>query len=96
MSTTTRSSWSGRPGSEILCSLPTDPTGFIYSSYRAAPAESYRDKPPPSGSHQDVAYLFYSVGGPVSTLSFEDIKTSNQLSSHKRRGRSIREGKGFL
>ena len=86
----------GRHESAVPCSPPTDPTGFIYPTYRAAPAETQRDKPPPSGSHQDVAYLFYSVGGSVSTLSFEDIKTSNQLSSHKRRGRSIREGKGFL
>jgi hypothetical protein len=35
----------GRPQSSILCSPPTDPTGFIYPTYRAAGTEASRDKP---------------------------------------------------
>jgi hypothetical protein len=76
----------GRHESATLCSPPTDPTGFIYSSYRAAPTETQRDKPSLKSSHQDVAYVSSAVGGSVSTLSFEDIKTSNRLSSHRRLG----------
>src|SRR5919107_5480238 len=91
MSTTTTSSRSGRPGSDILCAPPTDPTGFIYPSYRAAQTETHRDKPSSKRSHQDVAYLSSSVGGCVSTLSFEDTTTKNKLSSHRRCGGGIRE-----
>jgi hypothetical protein len=68
-----------------------DPLGFIFPSYRAAPTQPYRDKPSPISSHQGVAYVSSSVRGSVSTLSFEDTKTSNQLSSHRRRGRGIRD-----
>jgi hypothetical protein len=71
MSTTTTSSQSGSPGSDILCA----PTGFIYPSYRAARTETHVDKPPLKGSHQPSAYVSSSVGGSVSTLSFEDTKT---------------------
>src|SRR5215210_2403665 len=80
----------GRPESVIPCSPPTGSTGFIYSSYQAAPAETHRDKPSLESPHQGVAYVSSSVGGSVCTLSFEDTKTSNQLSSHRRRGRGIR------
>ena len=65
------------------------PQGFLYPTYRAAQTETQRDKPSsPSSksSHQDVAYLSSAVGGSVSTLSFEDTKTSNRLSSHRRFG----------
>ena len=65
----------GRPESDILCAPPTDPTGFIYPSYRAAQTETQRDKPSLKSSHQGVAYVSSSVGGSVSTLSFEDTKT---------------------
>jgi hypothetical protein len=68
MSTTTTSSRSGRPGSEILCAPSTDPTGFIYSSYQAAPTETHVDKSSLKGSDQGVAYVSSSVGGSVSTL----------------------------
>src|SRR5687768_16936787 len=91
MSTTTTSSRSGRLGSDILCAPPTDPTGFIYPSYRAAQTETQRDKPSSMSSHQDVAYLSSAVGGSVSTLSFEDTKTSNRLSPSRRRSRGIRD-----
>src|SRR5215208_4949909 len=80
----------GRHEPTIPCPPPTDPTGFIYSLYRAAPTETQRDKPSSMSSHQDVAYLSSAVGGSVSTLSFEDTKTSNRLSSHRRRGGGIR------
>ena len=80
----------GRPQSAIPCSPPTDPTGFIYSAYRAAPTETHRDKAPLKGSHQGVAYVSSSVGGSVSTLSFEEAKASNRLSPHKHRGGGIR------
>jgi hypothetical protein len=68
-----------------------DPLGFIYSSYRAAPAETQRDKPSLKSPHQGIAYVSSSVGGSVSTLSFEEIKTSNRLSPSRHRGGGIRE-----
>ena len=76
----------GRHESAIPCSPPTDPTGFIYPSYRAAPTQVYRDKRSRETSHQGVAYVSSSIGGSVSTLSFEDTKPSNRLSSHRRLG----------
>jgi hypothetical protein len=81
----------GRHESAILRSPPTDPTGFIYPTYRAAPTETHRDKPPLESSHEGVAYVSSSVGGSVSTLSFEDTKTSNRLSPRTRRGGGVRE-----
>jgi hypothetical protein len=81
----------GRPESAILCSPPTDPTGFIYSSYRAAQTDTNKDKPPLKGSHQEVAYVSSSLGGSVSTLSFEETITKNQLGPPKRHGRGTRD-----
>jgi hypothetical protein len=73
-----------------------DLPGFIYPTYRAASTETHRDMPSLKGSHQDVAYLSSAVGGSVSTLSFEDTKTRNQLSPPRRHGRGIRDRvKGF-
>src|ERR671911_1689621 len=91
MNTARISSRSGRPGSDILCAPPSDPTGFIYPSYRAAGTEASRDKPSSKNSHQGVAYVSSSVGGSVSTLSFEDTKTSNRLSPSRRRSGGIRD-----
>jgi hypothetical protein len=68
-----------------------EPPGFIYPTYRAAQAETQRDMPSLKSSYEGVAYVTSSVGGSVSTLSFEDTKTSNQLRSHRHRGGSIRE-----
>jgi hypothetical protein len=68
-----------------------DPPGFIYPTYRAAVTEASRDKPPMKSSHQGVAYLSSSVGGAVSTLSFENTKTRNQLSTPRRHGGGIRD-----
>jgi hypothetical protein len=86
----------GRPESAIPCSPPTDPPGFIYPTYRAAGTEASRDKPPSKDSHQGVAYVSSSVGGSVSTLCFEDTKTSNRLSPSRCRGGGIRDRvKGF-
>jgi len=101
----------GRHEPTISCPPPTDPTGFIcssyraaatgthrnkaplkvYPTYRAAQTETQRDKPSPKSSHQGVAYVSSAVGGSVSTLSFEDAKTSNRLSSHRRCCGGIRE-----
>ena len=53
----------GRPESAVPCSPPTDPTGFIYPSYRAAQSETQRDKPSLETSHQGVAYISSAVGG---------------------------------
>src|SRR5215212_3804218 len=91
MTTAMTSSRSGRPASDILCAPPTDPTGFIYPTYRAAGTEASRDKPPSKDSHQPSAYVSSAVGGSVSTLSFEDTKTSNRLSPCKRRSGGIRD-----
>jgi hypothetical protein len=68
-----------------------DLPGFIYPSYRAAQTETQRDKPSSKSSHQDVAYLSSAEGGSVSTLSFEDTKTKNRLSSHRRLGGGTRD-----
>jgi hypothetical protein len=81
----------GRQESDILCSPPTDPTGFIYSSYQAAQSETLTDRHSPNSSHQGVAYVSSAVGGSVSTLSFVDTKTSNQLSPSRHRGGGIRD-----
>jgi hypothetical protein len=81
----------GRPESAIPCSPPTDHTGFIYPTYQAAQTETFRDKAPLKGSHQEVAYVSSAVGGSVSTLSFEDTKTSNRLSPSRRRSGGIRD-----
>jgi len=77
--------------SSVPCSSPTDPTGFIYPTYRAAPTEASRDKPPSKDSHQGVAYVSSAVGGSVSTLSFEDTKTSNRLGPSRRRSGGTRD-----
>jgi hypothetical protein len=81
----------GRPQSSIPCSPPTDPTGFIYPTYRAASTETQRDMPSLKGSHQEVAYVSSAVGGSLSTLSFEDTETRNQLSPPRRHGGGIRD-----
>jgi hypothetical protein len=81
----------GRHETAIPCSPPTDSTGFIYPTYRAAQTETQRAKPPLKDSHQDIAYLSFAVGGSVSTLSFEDTKTSNRLSPSRRRSGGIRD-----
>src|ERR671914_124303 len=81
----------GRHESAVPCLPPTDPTGFIYPSYRAAQTETQIDKPSLKGSHQGVAYVSSAVGGSVTTLSFEDTKTSNRLSPPTRRGGGTRE-----
>jgi hypothetical protein len=81
----------GRPESAVPCSPPTDPTGFIYSSYRAAPTEASRDKPSLESPHQEVAYVSSAVGGSVSTLSFEYTTTKNQLRPSKRLGGGTRD-----
>jgi hypothetical protein len=47
------------------------------------------------GSHQDVAYVSSAVGGSLSTLSFEDTKTRNQLSPPTRRGGIRDKVRGF-
>src|SRR5215208_768377 len=84
-----------RHESSIPCSPPTDPTGFIYPSYRAAQTETQRDAPSLYSSHQPSAYVSSAVGGSVSTLSFEDT-TKNYGSSPSRRGGGIRDRvKGF-
>jgi hypothetical protein len=73
-----------------------DSSGFIYPTYRAASTETQRDEASLKTSRQGVAYVSSSVGGSVSTLSFEDTTTKNQLGLPKRRGGGIRERvKGF-
>jgi hypothetical protein len=81
----------GRPQSSIPCSPPTDPTEFIYPTYRAAPTETQRDEASLKTPHQGVAYLSSSVGGSVSTLSFEDTTPRNYWNPPTRRGGGIRD-----
>jgi hypothetical protein len=68
-----------------------DPLGFIYPSYQAAPTEIQRHKHSLDNSHQGVAYVSSSVGGSVSTLSFEDTTTKNRLSPRKHCGGGTRD-----
>jgi hypothetical protein len=66
----------------------------MYPTYRAAHAETQIDKPSSKSSHQPSAYVSSAVGGSVSTLSFENPKTSNRLrppSPPLRHGRGIRD-----
>ncbi len=82
---------SGEPEPATTRAPSIDPTGFIYGSYRAAATEAHRDKPSPTISHQGVAYVSSSVGGSVSTLSFEDTTPRNyRVSPPTRRGGGIR------
>jgi hypothetical protein len=78
------------PISNDLQETSEAPPGFIYPSYRAAGTETQRDMPSLESPHQGVAYVSSAIGGSVSTLSFEDTKTSNHLSSSKRHGRGMR------
>jgi hypothetical protein len=68
-----------------------DLPGFIYSSYRAAQTGTQRDMPSLESPHQGVAYLSSSVGGSVSTLSFEDATLRNYWCPPMRRGGGIRD-----
>ena len=68
-----------------------DAPGFIYPTYRAAQTETQRDEASLKTSHQGVAYVSSSVGGSVSTLSFEDTKISNRLSPSRRCSGGIRD-----
>ena len=79
-----------RHESAIPCPPPTDPTGFISPSYQAAGTEASRDKPPLNTSHQGIAYVSSSVGGSVSTLSFEDKGIETWATPHRNHGRAIR------
>jgi hypothetical protein len=84
----------GRHESNNLCAPPTDPTGFIYPTYRAAQTVTKSVQRPLKCSHQRSAYVSSAVGGSVSTLSFENPKTSNRLSPPSpplRHGRGIRD-----
>jgi|SRR5215204_145576 len=83
---------------KVLNPVPTsiqgsseDPLGFIYPTYRAASTETLTDKPSLNSSQQGVAHVSSSVGGSLSTLSFEDTRINNRLSSHRRRGRGTRD-----
>jgi hypothetical protein len=91
MRTATTYSRSGRPGSDTLCAPPTDSTGFIYPTYRAAQTETQRGMPSLESPHQGVAYVSSSVGGSVSTLSFENTTPRNYGSPPMRRGGGIRD-----
>jgi hypothetical protein len=77
--------------SVIPCSPPTDPTGFIYPSYRAAQTETQRDMPSLNSSHQPTAYVSSAVGGSVSTLSFEETTTTNRFKPSRRLGGGSRD-----
>jgi hypothetical protein len=58
--------------------------------------DALRDEPSLKGSHQPSAYVSSAVGGSVSTLSFEDTKTSNRLRPCRRRSGGIRDSvRGF-
>jgi hypothetical protein len=79
------------PISNGLQESSEDPPGFIYPTYRAAQTETHVDKPSLRNSHQEIAYVSSSVGGSVSTLSFEDTTPSNHWSAPTRRGGGIRD-----
>jgi hypothetical protein len=68
-----------------------DPPGFIYPTYRAAPTETQSEMPSLKSPHQGVAYVSSSVGGSVSTLSFEDSTSRNHCGPPMRRGGGSRD-----
>jgi hypothetical protein len=80
-----------RPESAIPCTPPTDPTGFIYPTYRAAQTGTQEDRSSEKISHQGVAYVSSAVGGSVSTLSFGDTTPRNYWNPPTRRGGGIRD-----
>jgi hypothetical protein len=79
------------PISNDLQETSEDPPGFIYPSYQAAQTETHRDRLSLNSSYQRIAYVSSSVGGSVSTLSFEETITKNQLAPPKRLGGSTRD-----
>src|SRR5215217_7496720 len=79
------------PVPNSLQTISEAPPEFIYPSYRAAPTEASRDKPSLEGSHQGVAYVSSSVGGSVSTLSFQHTTPSNYWSPPMCRGGGTRD-----
>ena len=68
-----------------------DPQGFIYPTYRAAQTETLTDKHSQNSSYKGVAYVSSSVGGSVSTLSFEDSTSRNYWNPPMRRGGGTRD-----
>jgi hypothetical protein len=68
-----------------------DPPGFIYPTYWAAGTETQRDMPSLESPHQGVAYVSSSVGGSVSTLTFDNTTPRNYGSPPMRRGGGIRD-----
>jgi hypothetical protein len=79
------------PEFDTPCVAPTDPTGFIYGSYRAAGADAQGHRPSLEVSHQGVAHVSSSVGGSVSTLSFENAPTGNRVSTRSRQSGGFRD-----
>jgi hypothetical protein len=71
-------------------------TGFIYSTYWAAGTEDHRNKPLTKSPSQSNALLSSAIGGSVSTLSFENIETTNRISPRLHQSGGIRGRiKGF-
>ena len=79
------------PISNDLQETSEDPPGFIYPTYRAAQTETLTDKQSLSSSHPGVAYVSSSVGGSVSTLSFQDTTPRNYWSPPMPCGGGIRD-----
>jgi hypothetical protein len=67
-----------------------DALGFINPTYQAAPTQAHRHKPSLMDSYEGVAYLSSSVGGSVSTLSFEDNYIETRATPRTNHGRAIR------
>jgi len=78
------------PRSKLRTEVSEDPPGFIYPSYRAAPTQAHSDKPSLNNSYEVVAYVSSSVGGSVSTLSFEDNGIETRTTPHTNHVRAIR------
>jgi hypothetical protein len=68
-----------------------DPPGFIYPTYRAAQTKTLTDKHSQNNSYKGVAYVSSSVGGSVSTLSFEDSTSRNYWNPPMRPGGGTRD-----
>jgi hypothetical protein len=65
-----------RPESAIPCPPPTDPTGFIYPSYRAAATGTHRDKAPLK------VYPTYRAAPTVTHVDKPPLKDSHQPSAY--------------
>jgi hypothetical protein len=70
-------------------------TGFIYSTYSAAEREDHKDTSVNKRPNQEEAYVFSTIGGSLSQISFQDSEGRNRTSPHTHAGGIKGKVKGF-